>query len=232
LVAKGRRVPEPEAKGDKVARRPVEPQKVLPWLQVLQATFTIIAIALAGYWYFVERRDQPHADLQQKVEAVPLGDGRIAVEAHVTVRNLGRQLLEIDEFQSRLQIASTDLLGMSGLPDKAGVPYWSSESAERGDPPRHFTNAELRWPQLNFYKGAVNHRIEPGESDLLVATFILRCPDISFLRVASDIPKPEARQVIPLPIRRRSKAANEKRLMWKTRSFVDIREACRGEESP
>ena len=49
------------------------------WVQIFQATVTSVAIVLAGYWYFVERRGQPHADVSQTVQVLPSGQGSISI---------------------------------------------------------------------------------------------------------------------------------------------------------
>jgi hypothetical protein len=68
------------------------------WAQLLQGIFTLSAFALAAYWYFVERKGMPHADVEQMVHVVPLEADLVAIEAHVEIKNLGKRLLEIRRF--------------------------------------------------------------------------------------------------------------------------------------
>lgn len=208
------------------------------WVQIFQAVATTAAITLAGYWYFIERRGEPHADVSQTAEVIPLGKGRIAVEVHVHVQNLGRQLLRIDRFVSRLQLADVDHYGMNDLIGKNGLDYWHSTSVAGKDARAHFNHAELRWPQLNYYDDKVEHEIEPGESDLLVATFLLNCPPQDFVRVASDVAKPIDEQTDENTESEANLLANageahpidDRRMMWKARSFVNVGKICRKEK--
>lgn len=183
------------------------------WAQFLQALFTLLALTLAGYWYFVERKGLPHADVSQTVNIVPVGNDMVAVEVLVSIKNLGQRLLHIERVQSYLQNIDADPYDYNDLVQLRGEDYWR---AQRPDGGRHFDAAELRWPVARRFDGRVDHRIEAGETDVIAVTFLIRCSSVRHLRVATDVFRP--------PVR------SERILAWKARSIVPVCEECCAEE--
>jgi hypothetical protein len=179
--------------------------------QNLQFVFTSLAIFLAGYWYFVERRGFPHANLSQRVLVLPLADGLVAVEAHVSLQNLGTTMFRVESAVVRLQAVEPTTYNYADLAALSGQDYWNAERPNPG--PRRsnqFQDGELRWPVLNQYTRPVTHDVEAGETDLMVFTFVLRCPSHRYVRVSTDVINP----------------GHEDPRAWKARSFVDLNSAC------
>ena len=184
--------------------------KANDWAKLLQAIFTLAAFSLAAYWYFAERKGMPHADVQQSVTVRSLADGIVAVEAHVAVKNLGARLLRLNEIQSYLQDVEATTYNYAQLAELEDALYWTAARPSNGG--AHFTRAELRWPVVRGFHDQVEHRIEPGETDLIVITFLVQCKEVAdTVRVATDILRPDA---------------GPERHAWKTRSFTDLGDAC------
>ena len=169
-----------------------------PWAKYAQGVITSTAIILAGYLYFVERRSKPHADVTQTVEAVSVGEGVVAIEASVIVKNLGTQLLTIDHVVSRLQVIDLRPLGVDNLPKLKGPDYWKAKNATGRDV---FLGPEMRWRQVRLYdsdefwardaRDRFEHKIEPGESDLTTISFVIPCPkNARHIRVATEVGNP------------------------------------------
>jgi hypothetical protein len=209
-----------------------------------QALFTLAAFLATAYWFFVERKGQPHADVSQVVHVLPLGRGLIMVEAHISVKNLGERLLRLERLTSRVQVVHAAPYNIRALGDLNGDEYWNAWRSDRegiedvGN--SHFNYSELRWPIIKEYEQEVDHEIEPGETDLIVVTFVLNCQSgMDWVRVASDIQHPDASgPADPAPLGRdaplslpadgtEAKIGSEGAPMaWKARSFSEVREAC------
>lgn len=180
------------------------------WAKLLQALFTLTAFGLAAYWYFVERKGLPHADIEQQVTVVPLAGGLVAIEAHVKIRNLGERLLRIEHINSRLQNVEAATYAYGALAGLRGPSYWNAQRPNRAG--GQYTGAELRWPVRRQFDEQVEHEIEPGETDLFVATFLAPCSGVDWVRVATDVYKPGGDPDHPLA--------------WKARNFASIAAAC------
>lgn len=229
-----------------------------PWIKYLQGVITCTAIILAGYLYFVERRSKPHAEVSQTVEAVSVGDGVVAIQASVLVKNVGTQLLTIDHVIGRLQIIDLRLLGVEELAGLKGKDYWKAKSKTGRDV---FLGPEARWRQLRYYDsddflgGQVEdqflHKIEPGESDLTTFSFVIPCPKKArHIRIATDVANPatgitpaervRARQDRKKPQPEPSGAAPKvdatedgpEEMFWKARTTVDLEPVCGRKDEP
>jgi hypothetical protein len=190
-----------------------------------QALLTLLALGTTAYWFFLERKGMPHADVTQKLEVLPLGDDLVAVEAHIQIKNLGQRLLEINHVNSRLQAVRPDAYDYAGLNKKRGDEYWSA-LRPKGDE-KQFLSAELRWPILRRYDNPVEHRIEPGETDLIVVTFLVSCSEYDWVRVASDVYNPSTTNSESTE-EDMTDSGGVEGLAWKTRSFANLYEACSG----
>jgi hypothetical protein len=211
--------------------------------EVSPSPFTIIAFLLAAYWYFVERKGQPRIDVTQDVRAFPLENGIAAVEAQVRIRNIGSRLFKVREVQSYLQDIEERSYSYKDLVGLHGEAYWGALRNGSGD--SHFEGPELRWPVVAAYEeglqtsssGAAQAQrqglatkftsffsgisgsgstplnyVEPGETDLMVLTFLVDCSEVGdHVRVATDVIRPRPRN---------------RRLAWKARSYLDLRETC------
>jgi len=211
--------------------------------QYAQALLTLLALLTTGYWFFLERKGKPHADVAQEVIAVPLDSGLVAVETHISITNLGQRLLLINKINSRLQLVRPDAYGYVTLDEKKGEEYWSAKRPNSPRSPEQFQAAELRWPVYRQYDDKVEHRIEPGETDLLVVTYLVSCNLADWVRVATDVYKPKP---VSFGKARDNEVAvdqeglqdsnqndateevedQEVEFAWKARSFLKIRDVC------
>jgi len=183
------------------------------WLETLQKIGAVGAFAIAAYWFFVERKAQPHADVTQTLEAVQVSPGLAAVEAHVSLKNLGSQLLVLKQARVALQLAQPGVYDYEALWARKGDDYWKALKSPPGAQPNpYFDEAELRWFPIREYKGRIRHQIEPGETDLLVATFLVHCT-ARVVRVATEI-------------ERETDWLNRTPMSWKARTFLNLHDAC------
>jgi hypothetical protein len=195
-------------------------EKWLQFTQLAQGIATAIALVAGAIWFMEQRQTYPHAQVQQSVEAVSVGRGLVAVEVQVQFQNSGKLLIHLTHATVKLQNVTPDPYDYAALAEENGDSYWKARRPVPTPDPRQFNQGELRWPVLKQYDGPIDHVIEPGETDLLVFTFLVPCQsdpsdkatELHEVRVASDIHKP---------------VGHGKDLAWKARAFADVSAACR-----
>ena len=179
-----------------------------PWAEAVQALLTALAIVLAGYWYFVERKGEPHADVTQKVDVMPLEPGIVVVEATIQIKNIGTRLLKIKSEDVRLQKVAPAEQEVTALADlRGGAPFSAKlTSAMRAGNDEAYDEGEIAWPTLQSFDRPLDRQIEAGETDQLVVDFIVRC-DARAVRIASYVSKDDD-------------------MSWSAATLVNLREPC------
>jgi hypothetical protein len=197
-------------------RRLLYHKKYLDISNLVQSSLTTLAILIAGYWFFVERKGAPHADIEEKIAVIPSEKaGQFAiVEATITVKNLGQQLLRIRNVDVRLQTADLDQAKARAVAE-LGPTEWPQQLANGT---HLFNEAEYQWPTLRWFRQEVDHEVEPGESDMLTATFVVPC-SIQNIRIAAQIEKGSSGILF----------WRTPSMFWKARSFASTEQACKAE---
>ena len=192
-----------------------------------QALLTLLALLTTGYWFFLERRGMPHADVSQEVSVIPVTEGLVAVEAHVEISNLGQRLLRIDKVSSRLQLVRHERFDYDDLATKMKEDYWQAVRPRmKAENSKQFHYAELRWPIYRKYEDEVEHRIEPGETDVFVVTYLASCKLAKWVRVATDVHKPEKARLLFWNNDGQKDETGRKAFVYAARTFVNIAEVC------
>jgi hypothetical protein len=192
---------------------------------IIQAVATTIALGLGAWWFVEQRQTYPHGQVKQVVDVHRVGTAAIAVEAQVSFENTGKRLIHLESANIKLQDVSPEPYGYEELASQDGVAYWNAKRPVQTPDPRQFNQGELRWPLIKQFDQSIDHRVEPGETDVLVFTFLVPCSTgegrsvrkLGVLRVASDIHKPRTEE--------------EHGFAWKARTFVDVTAACKGKAS-
>lgn len=191
--------------------------KFEPHTKLTQTVLTTLALGLAGYWYLVERKGEPHANVTQTAEVVRLSEDVAAIEVQISIKNLGSRLLKLVEGDIRLQQVSPPEFDAAALERRQDKAYFDASSFP-GEAPRKqgiFDGPELNWKRVNRFRGPLHNRIEPGETDLIVATFLIRC-DVRTARIATQIKREDPRIW-----------GGEDGYWWKARTLVNVQQACR-----
>jgi hypothetical protein len=190
------------------------------WFKTIQVICVVGAFVLGAYWYFMERKGLPHANIAQTTHVYQVSSELVAVEVHTTIENRGSQLLRLRHARVALQLVSPGQYDYEALWALKGDAYWDAvkpgERLPDGAPNRFFHRGELRWFPVRTFDRPINHDIEPGETDLLVTTFLVRC-NANIVRIATDIEKR------PSSFER---FTGQDPLSWKARTFTDLRRAC------
>lgn len=138
---------------------------------MLQAVLTGGAVLVAGYWYLVERRGAPHADLSQSVRWLGATKQSALIESQLALKNTGSVLVRVTELDVRLLDTKLTKEKARELDDLSPTEWPESFS----DGKRMFVGTELQFRPVKWFRGPVLHEIEPGETDTLSATFAVPC---------------------------------------------------------
>lgn len=173
----------------------------------LQAVLTAAAIMIAGYWYIVERKGHPHADIMQTIDVVGLNNGYVALEATISIKNLGLTVLRPSLTDIRLQQVAPFQFPVRALIGTSRED-WPDHVVVNGTRKLAYFGSELMWPVLKHFSTDPKAEIEPGETDRIVATFIVPC-SLHVVRVESAVEK-----------------SSSEALWWRTQSFAKLDDAC------
>ena len=197
------------------------------WLQkcghvaaFVQALATAAAFGVGAWWFLEQRQTYPRATLQQAVDVIRVDRNLIAVEVQARVENTGKKQIQLTHATIKLQEIWPKAYGYADLAKEDDATYWTASRPIETPDPRQFNEGELRWPLLRQFDGAIDHRVEPGETDVLMFTFLMPCTRgigsearrLRLVRAASDIMRPEI--------------GEERGFAWKARTFVDVSAAC------
>jgi len=186
--------------------------------KIVEASAATIALIAGAVWFSEQHESYPRADLQQSVEVVPVQPDLVSVEVHTNFENTGKKPIHLSSAFVMLQNVAASPFGLRRLARLKGAAYWEALRPVKTPDPHQFHEGELRWPVLNEYDGPIDHDVEPGETDVLVFTFLLACRQdvgsapLNWVRVASEIEKPNN--------------AEEKGFAWNARTFADLSSAC------
>jgi hypothetical protein len=195
--------------------------KVEGVVNVVQSFLTAVAILLAGFWYFVERKGTSHADLQLRVEGAHLTDELALLEVHLAVRNSGTTLLKADQW--KVQLLSVD---PATLPLAAALALPGDSWPERVGDAQLYSGGELLWPALRRFNGFEIHDVEPGETDIKTFDFLVACKDEKLLKVMASLRKADFKWD-PTAVRLgRDTRATPREFWWKARALVDGGKVC------
>ncbi len=154
-------------------------------ISAVQALISIGALLVAAYWYFVERKNMPHADVHVSAQVAKLGDQAALVLARADVKNNGTGLLVIKDREIRLlaarmsdaTVATVLALDPGDFPPKLAIGR------------DLFDNGEIAWKGLRQYRNDEEIEIEPGETDSVFTDLIVPCTE-SLLKLSVSIRKP------------------------------------------
>lgn len=194
-------------------------ERVQPVVAVVQSFLTVVAILLAGFWYFVERKGTSHAELSVKADGVHLTPDQALVQLKIEIRNAGATLLHADDW--KVQILSLDPAALP-IAQVAALPYdqWPGD-ATKGDP---YRAQELAWPAIRVFKGREPHQIEPGELDLKTLEFLVPC-DEKVVRAAVSLKKRDFKWD-PTALLAKRAQDDPAEYWWKARALLDIGQLC------
>jgi hypothetical protein len=180
---------------------------------IFQAVTTGVGILAAGYFYTVERRASPSLDISQSNSAFFLNyesGNYVSIEVNLHLKNVGNTLLKLrslDARLSRVDPSGLDLNELGNLPRDSWPSQFSDKNTEM------YNVTEMRWPILRYVQSSIKRDIEPGESDIIIISFVVPC-GINVVKVSAQLQKP-----------------GHPNLWWKTVGYVSIGDLCRSRES-
>jgi hypothetical protein len=139
---------------------------------IVQSVATVIAIVVGGAWSYLlfikERREYPHANLQQSATHAQLGPNANLLRVGVAITNAGTTRMDLKSAIIKIQ----QVLPLTDCVDPKICAKAEIEAAKPGVPR---SAARFSWPTLSQldqqYEG--NKEIEPSEKDFIDAEFVL-----------------------------------------------------------
>lgn len=151
----------------------------------LAAFLSCLALLLAGYWYFVERRGIPKLNAVPTIQTWPIGDGKAFVRVEVLLQNVGNTDIDLQpEDDFRLEIGQV-------------LPAYGSEFEKldgefripvAGEEPLRVLQSD-KYPLRARVAGGLDLKIEAGETERKYFKAIIPCFDGLVAAARIDVPK-------------------------------------------
>ena len=184
-------------------------------LEIVQAFVTIGAIIVGGLWtyqvFIKERREYPHANIEQKVSHVRLSETATLLRVGVEVTNAGTSLMTIGSSVIRVQQV---------LPSVPCPPEGKCAAKEIGTALENIDRQGDRfsWPLLGERKVTYDpvYDVEPGEKQVFDFEFVVP-PDVKLARIY-------------VYIRNEQKLREGKDVGWTASNYYDVKAKANSEE--
>ena len=126
-----------------------------------QSIATVIALMVAGGWFFAQREGLSRATIEHKITHRVLSANRVWVHASVRITNIGRRRLHLQKGTFWLQKI---------LPVESKLEVRLAKGESLVSPGQ----AIVEWPRIGpLYEPTLNHSLEPGEDDEIECEFII-----------------------------------------------------------
>lgn len=136
-------------------------EKVKDIAAIAQAVATVLAILVAGFWFFLQGEHSPKANISHTVTHRLLNDQWAWVHVAVNIVNAGKRPVDVTRGIVRVQ----KILPLDRLID---------QRLKDGQPLIDPGEARVEWPKVaDSYERQLSLHIESGESDRLTFEFIL-----------------------------------------------------------
>ncbi len=178
-------------------------------ISAVQALISIGALLVAAYWYFVERKDKPHADIHVSAQIARIGGDAALVLARVDVKNNGSGLLTIANREVRLLAARMNDANLASVLKLEPAQFPPTLPSGR----ELFDNGEIAWRGLRQFVADKPIHIEPGETDSIFVDFVVSCAE-HLVKLTATVRKP-----------------GREELWYKDRKLVALDPICRGDDA-
>lgn len=154
-------------------------------LEGLAAFLSSIALVMAGYWFFVERRSVPKLNVTPAIQTWPIGDGRAFARVELLLENVGDTDITLKpEDPFRLEIGQ--VLPLAG--NQAKQLQDGFREIGPGDPPLSILQTD-KYPARGVIKRGLDLKIESGETEKRYFKAVVPCVDGLILSARADVPK-------------------------------------------
>ncbi|MBB3034717.1 hypothetical protein [Alteriqipengyuania lutimaris] len=181
----------------------------------LAAALSCVALVLAGYWYFVERRGYPKLNIQPEIRTWPIEGDLAFVRVEVRLENVGDTAVTLEpENTVRLEIGQA--IPFTGKDERKLRAQASKDRLYSGD--LEIINTS-KWPRRAVFKEGLDLRVESGEVDRIYFKAIVPCEPGLVSSVRVDIPikaSPLLRFFDP----------EKRELNWRAQALSEPLEAC------
>jgi len=149
----------------------VWPSTLENWLDCVQAFLTIVALLLAGLWFWRRRRLYPKATLSHKIDAKPLGDSHIFLRVTAILQNTGDVRISIKSGYTRIRNLPGPSEDISHLLDKNGHlqrDHWARAKLKTIDQAPLRQAFEVEPTETDEF--AFDFAVDPGVGTIVVET--------------------------------------------------------------
>jgi hypothetical protein len=186
------------------------------FFDLTQSILTCVAILLAGWWFFAERKNTVHANLSVEATAAKISPDLLLVQGTVKTDNVGHVVLETDEWTVRLMsVVPTDLplADIAGL----GINDWPAKMSDSEGAPSIYEDHQLQWYKLREFVDVEERTVEPGETDFKHVDFLVPCR-VQVASLAVWVKKPATTHWLGM--------VPEKEQWWSARALLPLGELC------
>jgi hypothetical protein len=157
-------------------------------VQGVAALLSSLAVLLAAYWYFIDRRGYPKLNVEPEVKAWPVGNGAMLVWVALRLSNVGNLALQFDpKSQDKVIVQVGQMAPLTGHQATALLGEMQAKVASG--------NKEFRlirtdsWSARATFQEAIKSTIEAGETENLYFKAVIPCVDNMVLAVTATVPK-------------------------------------------
>ncbi len=156
-------------------------------LEGLAAFLSCVALVLAGYWYFIERRGIPKLNVHSDIQAWPMRGNALLVRTEVRLENVGTVKYELDnEAPFRLEIGQVFPVRPA---EDVNTLLEAFRAGERNEFDVYNIVRTDQWPMLAAVEGGLSTEIESGETERRYFKAIVPCSEGQVLAATAIVPK-------------------------------------------
>ena len=155
-------------------------------IQGFASLLSVVALLLAGYWYFIERKGYPKLNVEPAITAWPTAENGLLIWSSIKMTNVGNMAL-----QFRASDKITVQIGqVSPLTGKQGTALLESMAEVRSLGKKKFDLLQTEvWPSRATFHGPISAVIEAGETENLYFKSVIPCLDNMVVAVTVTVPK-------------------------------------------
>lgn len=168
-------------------------------VESVAALLSCVALLMAGYWFFIERRSVPKVNVVPQIQTFNIGDGTALARVELLIENVGNTAVEIDR-DDKVVLNIGQVLPLRG--GHAADMQRAFRRVEPGDEAlgimrtdkyptiaRLDRSFDLREKEEDRHNDQLEFKIEAGETERRYFKAIIPCEDGLISSVRVELPK-------------------------------------------
>ncbi|GAA0268963.1 hypothetical protein GCM10009127_06040 [Alteraurantiacibacter aestuarii] len=185
-------------------------------MEGLAAFLSCLALLLAGYWYFVDRRGIPKLNAVPIVQVWPVGDHKAFVRVELLLENVGNTDIDIAPDDDKFFLEIGQVLPVTGSDIETLTQDY--HPLEKGGEPLMIIRTD-RYPSRALIVGGMDLKIESGETERRYFKALIPCVDGLVASARVEVPK-------RLDRLQRFFEDDQRQHVWRGQSVSKIIESC------